>query len=62
MGHRQLNNCAIESVTETRIRGYLTFALVGLVDTKTGIITAHTVLIFPVVYLVVSATYGSINP
>ena len=41
---------------------YLTFALVGLVDTKTGIITAHTVLVFPVVYLVVAATYSSIDP
>jgi putative spermidine/putrescine transport system permease protein len=41
---------------------YLTFALVGLVDTKIGIVTAHTVLIFPVIYLVVSATYGSIDP
>lgn len=41
---------------------YLTFARVGLVDTEAGIIIAHTVLIFPVVYLVVSATYSSIDP
>jgi putative spermidine/putrescine transport system permease protein len=41
---------------------YLAFARVGLVDTETGIILAHTVLIFPVVYLVVSATYSSIDP
>ncbi|WP_189353928.1 ABC transporter permease subunit [Mesorhizobium sp. M2A.F.Ca.ET.039.01.1.1] len=41
---------------------YLSFARIGLVDTETGIIIAHTVLIFPVVYLVVSATYSSIDP
>lgn len=41
---------------------YLAFAQVGLVDTKLGIIIAHTVLIFPVVYLVASATYSSIDP
>jgi putative spermidine/putrescine transport system permease protein len=41
---------------------YLTFARVGLVDTEAGIIIAHTVLIFPVVYLVASATYSSIDP
>lgn len=41
---------------------YLTFARVGLVDTEPGIIIAHTVLIFPVVYLVASATYSSIDP
>jgi putative spermidine/putrescine transport system permease protein len=41
---------------------YLTFARVGLVDTELGIVIAHTVLIFPVVYLVVSATYSSIDP
>lgn len=41
---------------------YLTFARVGLVDTEMGIILAHTVLIFPVVYLVASATYSSIDP
>ncbi|MDR5010950.1 ABC transporter permease subunit [Agrobacterium fabacearum] len=41
---------------------YLTFAGVGLVDTEMGIILAHTVLIFPVVYLVASATYSSIDP
>ncbi|MDQ0470002.1 ABC transporter permease subunit [Labrys wisconsinensis] len=41
---------------------YLTFARVGLVDTETGIIIAHTVLIVPVVYLVASATYSSIDP
>ena len=40
---------------------YLAFARVGLVDTETGIIIAHTVLIFPVVYLVASATYSSID-
>ena len=34
----------------------------GLVDTEPGIIVAHTVLIFPVVYLVVAATYSSIEP
>jgi len=41
---------------------YLTFAHVGLVDTELGIVIAHTVLIFPVVYLVASATYSSIDP
>jgi putative spermidine/putrescine transport system permease protein len=41
---------------------YLAFARVGLVDTETGIIIAHTVLIFPVVYLIASATYSSIDP
>ena len=41
---------------------YLTFARIGLVDTEMGIIIAHTVLIFPVVYLVASATYSSIDP
>lgn len=41
---------------------YLTFTRVGLVDTEAGIIIAHTVLIFPVVYLVISATYSSIDP
>ena len=41
---------------------YLAFARVGLVDTETGIIIAHTVLIFPIVYLVASATYSSIDP
>lgn len=41
---------------------YLSFSRVGLVDSETGIIIAHTVLIFPVVYLVVSATYSSIDP
>ncbi|WP_292178951.1 ABC transporter permease subunit [Mesorhizobium sp.] len=41
---------------------YLTFARVGLVDTEAGIVIAHTVLIFPVVYLVASATYSSIDP
>lgn len=41
---------------------YLTFARAGLVDTETGIIIAHTVLIFPVVYLVASAAYSSIDP
>jgi putative spermidine/putrescine transport system permease protein len=40
---------------------YLTFVRVGLVDTEPGIIIAHTVLIFPVVYIVVSATYSSID-
>jgi putative spermidine/putrescine transport system permease protein len=41
---------------------YLAFAPVGLVDTETGIIIAHTVLIFPIVYLVASAIYSSIDP
>jgi putative spermidine/putrescine transport system permease protein len=41
---------------------YLAFARVALVDTETGIIIAHTVLIFPIVYLVASATYSSIDP
>lgn len=41
---------------------YLAFARVGLVDTEAGIIIAHTVLIFPVVYMVVSATFSSIDP
>ena len=41
---------------------YVTFAHVGLVDTEAGITIAHTVLIFPVVYLVASATYSSIDP
>lgn len=41
---------------------YLAFARVGLVDTETGIIIAHTVLIFPVVYLVAASTYSSIDP
>lgn len=41
---------------------YLTFARVGLVDTEAGLIIAHTVLVFPVVYLVASATYSSIDP
>ena len=41
---------------------YLSFARVGLEDTEAGIIIAHTVLIFPVVYLVASATYSSIDP
>lgn len=41
---------------------YLTFARVGLVDTEAGIIITHTVLIFPVVYLVASSTYSSIDP
>ncbi|MBX4952724.1 ABC transporter permease subunit [Rhizobium binae] len=41
---------------------YLTFSRIGLVDTELGIIIAHTVLIFPVVFLVASATYSSIDP
>jgi len=41
---------------------YLTFSRFGLVDTELGIIIAHTVLIFPVVFLVASATYSSIDP
>jgi putative spermidine/putrescine transport system permease protein len=41
---------------------YLAFARVGLVDTEIGIVIAHTVLIFPVIYLVASATYSSIDP
>ncbi|WP_064713502.1 ABC transporter permease subunit [Rhizobium bangladeshense] len=40
---------------------YLLFARVGLVDTEAGIIIAHTVLIFPVVYLIASATFSSID-
>ncbi len=40
---------------------YLAFARVGLVDTETGIVLAHTVLVFPVTYLVVAATYSSID-
>ncbi len=41
---------------------YLMFARVGLVDTEMGIVIAHTVLIFPVVYLIASATFSSIDP
>lgn len=41
---------------------YLLFARVGLVDTEAGIVLAHTVLIFPVVYLIASATFSSIDP
>jgi len=41
---------------------YLTFSRVGLVDTEAGLIVAHTVLVFPVVYLVASSTYSSIDP
>ncbi len=41
---------------------YLAFSRVGLVDSEPGIIIAHTVLIFPVVYLIASATYSSIDP
>lgn len=41
---------------------YLTFSRVGLVDTEKGIMIAHTVLIFPVVYQVAAATYSSIDP
>lgn len=41
---------------------YLAFSRVGLVDTETGIIFAHTVLIFPIVYQVASATFSSIDP
>lgn len=41
---------------------YLAFARVGLVDTEMGIIIAHTVLIFPVVYLVASSAYSSVDP
>ncbi|WP_198140958.1 ABC transporter permease subunit [Polaromonas sp. JS666] len=41
---------------------YLAFSRVGLVDTETGIIIAHTVLIFPIVYQVASATFSSIDP
>lgn len=40
---------------------YLAFSRVGLVDTEIGIIIAHTVLIFPIVYQVASATYSSID-
>lgn len=41
---------------------YLAFSRVGLVDTEAGIIIAHTVLIFPIVYMVTSATFSSIDP
>lgn len=41
---------------------YLAFARVGLVDTEAGIIIAHTVLIFPIVYQLTSATFSSIDP
>jgi len=41
---------------------YLTFAHVGLVDSEIGIIIAHTVLIYPVAYLVAYTTYTSIDP
>lgn len=41
---------------------YLAFSRVGLVDTETGIIIAHTVLIFPIAYQIASATYSSIDP
>lgn len=41
---------------------YLSFSRVGLVDTEVGITLAHTVLVFPVVYLVASATFSSIDP
>ncbi|MGV0908566.1 ABC transporter permease subunit [Martelella sp. FOR1707] len=41
---------------------YLAFSEIGLVDTELGITLAHTVLIFPVVYLVASATFSSIDP
>ncbi|KRS17255.1 ABC transporter permease subunit [Roseovarius indicus] len=41
---------------------YLSFSRVGLIDTELGIILAHTVLGFPLVYLVASATFSSIDP
>jgi putative spermidine/putrescine transport system permease protein len=41
---------------------YLAFSRVGLVDTELGIIIAHTVLVFPIIYQVVSATFSSIDP
>lgn len=41
---------------------YLTFSRMGLVDSEAGIIIAHTVLVLPVVYLIASATYSSIDP
>jgi putative spermidine/putrescine transport system permease protein len=41
---------------------FLVFARVGLVDTELGIALAHTVLVFPVVYLVVAAVHGGIDP
>lgn len=41
---------------------YLAFSRAGLVDTEVGIVIAHTVLIFPVVYMVASATFSSIDP
>ncbi|KEA04408.1 ABC transporter permease subunit (plasmid) [Agrobacterium fabrum] len=69
--HRFLFQGALEAIVQSPLSvpavvfalgAYLTFARVGLVDTEAGIIIAHTVLIFPVVYLVASATYSSIDP
>ncbi|PYE31886.1 putative spermidine/putrescine transport system permease protein [Rhizobium sp. PP-WC-1G-195] len=70
-GRRLLFQAALEAIVQSPLSvpavvfalgAYLTFARVGLVDTEAGIIIAHTVLIFPVVYLVASATYSSIDP
>jgi len=41
---------------------YLSFSKFGLVDTELGITLAHTVLVLPIVYLVTSATFSSIDP
>lgn len=41
---------------------YLSFSRIGLVDTESGVILAHTVLILPTVYLIISTTYSSIDP
>lgn len=41
---------------------YLIFSRLGLVDSELGIIIAHTVLIYPVAYLVANSTYNSIDP
>ncbi|MGV2184066.1 ABC transporter permease subunit [Rhizobium rhizogenes] len=69
--HRFLFQGAFEALVQSPLSvpsvvfalgAYLAFSRVGLVDTETGIILAHTVLIFPVVYLVASATYSSIDP
>lgn len=69
--HRFLFQGAFEALVQSPLSvpsvvfalgAYLAFSRVGLVDTETGIVIAHTVLIFPVVYLVASATYSSIDP
>jgi putative spermidine/putrescine transport system permease protein len=40
---------------------FLVFARVGLVDTEVGIVVAHIVLVFPVVYLVVASVHRGID-